>query len=260
MDYILPELNLLEIKSSKTNDVDTGLFEIGPLSPGYGVTIGNSLRRVLLASLEGSAVKSIKIGGVDHEFSTIKGVKEDVVEIILNLKVARFALNSDKSAKITLSKKGPATVTTSDFKETSEVEVVLKDHYLCTIEKGGKLDLEVEIDKGKGYLPVEKRPDEKLPIGTILVDSIYTPIKKVRFDVENARVGGITNYNKLLIEIQTDGSITPSQAISKAAKILVEHFGVIVEATLTKKPQAKTKKVKINTRKSPKKAAKNAKK
>lgn len=234
MDYILPDLNLLEIKSDTNIQEDEGTFEIGPLSPGYGVTIGNSLRRVLLASLEGSAVKSVKIDGVDHEFSTLKGMKEDVVELILNLKTARFKLNTEEPARMTLSAKGPAKVTTSDFKQTSEIEVVSKDQYLCTLEKGGKLDLEIEVDKGRGYLPVEKRLEEKLPVGTILVDSIYTPVKKVRFEVENARVGSITNYDKLIVQITTDGSISAKQALSYAAGILVEHFQVIKEAVASK--------------------------
>ena len=231
MHYLLPELNLLQIKTIISKEKNTGEFIIEPLSPGYGVTIGNSLRRVLLASLEGSAVKSVKIDGVDHEFSTLKGMKEDVVDLILNLKVARFKLNTQDPSKISLSVKGPAVVTTSDFKETSEVEVVSKNHYLCTLEKGGKIDLEIVVDKGRGYLPVERRPEEKLPIGTILVDSMYTPIKKVKFDVENARVGSITNYNKLTIEITTDGSITPREAMACASRILVDHFQIIADSS-----------------------------
>lgn len=230
MDYLLPELNILQIKTIVSKEKNVCEFVIEPLSPGYGVTIGNSLRRVLLASLEGSAVKSVKIDGVDHEFSTLKGMKEDIIDLILNLKVARFKLNTEDSAKISLSVKGPAIVTTSNFKETSEVEVVSKDHYLCTLEKGGKLDLEVVVDKGRGYLPVERRPEEKLAIGTILVDSIYTPVKKVKFEVENSRVGSITNYNKLTMEVTTDGSITPQKAMAYASSILVEHFQVIADS------------------------------
>lgn len=234
MDYTLPDLNLLEIKKELDKKENSGKFIVEPLSPGYGVTIGNSLRRILLASLEGSAVKSVKIDGVDHEYSTLKGMKEDVVELILNLKTARFRLNSEEPSMIKLSAKGPGKVTTSDFKETSEVDVISKDQYICTLEKGGKLEMEVEIDRGRGYLPVEKREEEKLPVGTILVDSIYTPVKKVKFDVENARVGSVTNYNKLVIDITTDGSISPEQALEKASAILVEHFNVIKESVETK--------------------------
>jgi len=245
MDYMLPDLNLLEIKADiSKKEENTGTFEISPLSPGYGVTVGNSLRRVLLASLEGSAIKSVKIEGVDHEFATLKGLKEDIVELILNLKMARFKLNTETSAKLSLSAKGPAKVTTADFKQTSEVEVVSEDYYLCTLEKGGKLELEIEVDKGRGYLPVEKRLEEKLPIGTILIDSIYTPVKKVKFDVENARVGSVTNYDKLTVEITTDGSISPKQALSYAGKVLVEHFQVIVDSTGTSEEKLKPAKKK----------------
>lgn len=258
MEYILSDLNLLNVKKEKGEDNFTGIFEVSPLSPGYGVTLGNSLRRVLLSSLEGSAVKSVKIEGAEHEFSTIKGMKEDVVELILNLKIARFKLNSENPSKISLSVKGPAKVTTSDFKETSEVEVVSKNHYLCTLEKGGKLDMEIEIDRGKGYLPVEKRPEEKLPIGTILVDSIYTPIKKVRFEVENARVGSITNYDKLTLEIATDGSISPEEALLHASRILVEHFQVISDSVVIKKSKVSSDKTKV--KKTSKKSKSNGKK
>lgn len=256
MDYLLPELNLLQIKSESSKQDNTGKFVIEPLSPGYGVTIGNSLRRVLLASLEGTAVKSVRIEGVDHEFSTLKGMKEDVVDLILNLKISRFKLNSEDPSKISLSVKGPAVVTTSDFKETSEVEVVSKDHYLCTLEKGAKLEMEITVDKGRGYLPVERRSEEKLPIGTILVDSMYTPVKKVKFEVENARVGSITNYNKLSIEVTTDGSITPEESVAYASKVLVEHFQAIADSTQTDVKTEK-KKVKKSTKK---KTVKNAKK
>ncbi|MCX6809439.1 MAG: DNA-directed RNA polymerase subunit alpha [Candidatus Berkelbacteria bacterium] len=231
MDYILPDLNLLEIKTATSDEEKTGIFTIEPLSPGYGVTIGNTLRRILLASLEGYAIKKVKIEGVDHEYSTIKGMKEDVVDLILNLKTARFKLNSDEAATLELSAKGPKVVTTSDLKPTSEVDVVSEDQYLCTLEKGAKLNLEIEVDKGRGYVPVERRTDEKMPIGTILVDSIYTPVKKVKYDVENARVGGMTNYNRLVLEITTDGSVTPAKALSTAAKIMGEHLQIIVEAT-----------------------------
>lgn len=256
MDYLLPELNLLQITSSDCKDENTGEFVIEPLSPGYGVTIGNSLRRVLLASLEGSAVKSIKIEGVDHEFSTLKGMKEDVVDLILNLKVSRFKLNSDDPSKISMSVKGPAVVTTSHFKETSEVEVVSKDHYLCTIEKGGKLEMEVVVDRGRGYLPVERRSEEKLPIGTILIDSMYTPVKKVKFEVENSRVGSITNYNKLSIEVTTDGSVTPRESVAYASRVLVEHFQAIADSN-TPAVKAETNKVKKPAKK---KTVRNAKK
>lgn len=245
MDYILPDLGLLEIKSTLSEEGKTGSFVIEPLLPGYGITVGNSLRRILLASLEGYAIKSVKIEGADHEYSTLKGVKEDVVDLILNLKMARFKLNGVDSAKLELSVKGPKEVTVDDFKKTADVEIVSPGHYLCSVEKGGKLELTIEIDKGRGYLPVEKKVEEKLPIGTIMVDSIYTPVKKVKFDVENTRVGGMTNYNRLLIEITTDGSVAPQEALDTASKIMIEHMNVISEAMGQIKPEkakAKTKK------------------
>jgi DNA-directed RNA polymerase subunit alpha len=248
MDYILPDLGLLEIKSTISDEGKTGSFIVEPLLPGYGVTIGNSLRRILLSSLEGYAVKSVKIEGVDHEYSAMKGMKEDIVDLILNLKMARFKLNDADSAKLELSVKGPKEVTVDDFKKTSDVEIVSPGHYLCSLEKGGKLDLVVEIDKGRGYMPVEKKIEEKLPIGTIMVDSIYTPVKKVKFDVENARVGGMTNYNKLLIEITTDGSVAPQDALKTACQIMVEHMNVVTEAMSAIKPVAE-KKVKAKTTK-----------
>lgn len=251
MEYILPDLNLLEVKSTIEADGKTGTFEIEPLSPGYGVTLGNTLRRILLSSLEGYSIKSVKIEGADHEYSTLKGMKEDVVELILNLKMARFKLNDIDEAKLALSVKGPKVVTTDDFTKNSDVESVTQGHYLCTLEKGGKLDLVIEIDKGRGYVPVERRTEEKAPIGTIVIDSIYTPVKKVRFEVENARVGGMTNYNKLSMEISTDGSISPQAALNTASRIMSEHLSVIEEATSKVEP-AKEKKAKA-TKKSAKK-------
>lgn len=231
MDYILPDLNLLTTTKNITEAGNTGEFIIEPLSPGYGVTVGNSLRRILLSSLEGAAIKSVKISGVDHEFSAISSLKEDAVDLILNLKSARFKLNGDGPAKISLSVKGPKKVTCADFAKSSDLEPVDKDHYLATVEKGGKLELEIEVDRGRGYVPVEKRSDEKVPVGTILVDSIYTPVKKVKYDISNTRVGSVTNYDKLVFEITTDGSITAEEALNTAARILVEHVGAIVEAT-----------------------------
>jgi DNA-directed RNA polymerase subunit alpha len=247
MDYILPDLGLLEVKSTISDEGKTGSFVIEPLLPGYGVTVGNSLRRILLSSLEGYAVKSVKIEGVDHEYSAVKGMKEDIVDLILNLKMARFKLNDVDSVKLELSVKGPKEVTVDDFKKSSDVEIVSPGHFLCSLEKGVKLDMIVEIDKGRGYVPVEKRSEEKLPIGTIMVDSIYTPVKKVKFDVENARVGGMTNYNKLSVEITTDGSIKPQEAFKTSAMILTEHLNVIAEAMDDVKEEKKSKsKKKVN--------------
>lgn len=246
MEYILPDLNLLNVTSTNEDGGAIGKFVIEPLSPGYGVTIGNSLRRILLSSLEGAAIRSVKINGVDHEFSPIQSVKEDAVDLILNLKAARFKLNGEGPAILSLTVKGPKKVTCADFNKTSDLEAVDMDHYLATIEKGGKLELEIEVDRGRGYVPVEKRSDEKVPVGTILIDSIYTPVKKVKYDIENTRVGSVTNYDKLVFEITTDGSITAQEALNTAGRILMEHVGVVVDATasvITEKKE-KIKKIK----------------
>lgn len=231
MEYILPDLNLLKIKKTETDDGKTGEFVIEPLSPGYGVTVGNTLRRILLSSLEGAAIKSVKIRGVEHEFSPISGVKEDAVDLILNLKTARFKLTGDEPATISLSVKGPKKVTCADFKEISELKPIDADHYIASVEKGAVLDIEIEVDRGRGYLPVEKRTNTDVPVGTIMIDSIYTPVKKVKYDVENTRVGSVTNYDKLVFEITTDGSITASEALNTASRIMIEHLSVISDAT-----------------------------
>lgn len=253
MDYILPDLNLLEIKTEISDEM-TAKFTIEPLSPGYGITVGNTLRRILLSSLEGCAVVSAKISGVEHEYSTLKGLKEDVVDLILNLKTMRFKLNSDEPAKLEMSVIGPKKISSADFKKSGDVEPVDKEHYIATLEKGGKLEMEIVVARGRGYVPVEKRIDEKLPIGTIMIDSIFTPVKKVKYDIENARVGGMTNYNRLIMEITTDGSIAPAEALSTSAKIMSEHLQVIKDAcneikTVEKAPKKVAKKKAVKTEK-----------
>lgn len=230
MDYILPETSLIQIKTLE-KVANRGTFVIEPLSPGYGVTVGNSLRRVLLSSLEGSAIVSCKIEGASHQFATLPGVEEDVVGIILNLKTLRFNFNSTEPVTLKLSVRGPKKVTAADFDANSACEVVNKEATLATLSKTGKLAIEIVVDKGRGYVPVEKRKDEKLPIGTIAVDSIFTPVKKVHYEIENTRVGAETDFDKLTLEITTDGSIDPEAALGKAAKILVEHFGLVEQAT-----------------------------
>ena len=244
MSYILPDLNHLTITSELSSDGKTGKFTVEPLAPGYGVTVGNTLRRILLGSLEGSAARSVKIEGASHEFSTLKGVKEDVVDLTLNLKTLRVKLNRDEPAAIKLSAKGPGVVTAGDFKKSSSVEIIDPKHHLATLERGGKLEMEIEVAKGRGYEPVEKRTEEKLPVGTIMVDSIFTPVKKVKYDIENVRVGDVTNYNKLVLEIGTDGSISPALALKIASRIMSEHLGVIDEycAGLVEAKKAKAKK------------------
>lgn len=256
MDYTLPETSLIQIKTlEKVNN--RGTFVVEPLSPGYGVTIGNSLRRVLLSSLEGSAIISCKIEGTDHQFTTIPGVEEDVVEVILNLKKLRFTFNSAEPVTLKLSARGPKQVTAKEFEVKSACEVFNKDAHIATLSKTGKLDMEIIVAKGRGYLPVEKRKDEKLPIGMIAVDSIFTPVKKVHYEIENTRVGAETDYDKLTLEITTDGSIDPEDALGKASKILLEHFGLIDQACQAPAPKPeKTIKATKPTKKTAKKTSK----
>jgi DNA-directed RNA polymerase subunit alpha len=224
------------------------IFEISPLYPGYGTTIGNSLRRVLISSLEGSAVTSIKIRGVDHEFSSIEGVLEDVLDIILNLKRVRFNLHKDEPVMLMLRAKGEKSVTAEDIEANSDVEVINTDQHIATItDKKGELEIEITVEKGVGYVPVEQRQKEKISIGQIAVDGIFTPIKGVNFTVENIRVGQRTDYNKVLLEVETDGSISPDEAIKKASEILIQHFNIITSIEIPKqeiKKETKSKKKK----------------
>lgn len=209
-------------------DEKSGVFEIPGCYPGYGMTLGNALRRVLLASLEGAAVTSVKIKGISHEFSTLDGVMEDAVQIILNLKKIRFKMHSDEPVKVSLKFKGEGKVTAKEIKCPSSVEVVNKDQLIATItDKKTELEMELEISKGLGYVPIEQqeRPDKE--IGVIAIDAVYTPIKRVNYEVENMRVGKRTDYNKITLEIVTDGSITPEEAFKKAVSILVEQFSVL---------------------------------
>ncbi|MGA2666943.1 MAG: DNA-directed RNA polymerase subunit alpha [Patescibacteria group bacterium] len=256
MDFTLPETSLVQIKTvEKINN--KGVFIVEPLSPGYGVTLGNSLRRVLLSSLEGAAISSVKIEGVTHQFSTISGVKEDVVSIILNLKILRFKLNSDEPVILYLTAKGPKTVTAADFDKNPACEIVNADVILATLGKGAKLDMEITVNRGRGYVPVERRKDEKMPIGTIAVDSIYTPVKKVHYEIESTRVGANTDFDKLTLEITTDGSIDPEETLKLASKILVEHFNLIEQACeITPEIKPTSKKTKAAKKIASKKPAK----
>ncbi|MCL5795501.1 MAG: DNA-directed RNA polymerase subunit alpha [Patescibacteria group bacterium] len=238
MSFILPETELMKIKNeSKEPFKATFIFE--PLAPGYGLTLGHALRRVLLSSLSGAAIYNVKIEGVTHEFSTLKNVKEDVIEIILNLKSLRVKLIGDESAVLKLSKKGPGVVTASDFSKNSQVEIIDPTHHIATLDKKGNLNIEVTIKKGTGYEPVEARKDEKLPLGTIALDSIFTPIKRIHYSVENTRVGDRTDFDKLTLNITTDGSIEPDIALKNACQILLDHFNIIFSAEF--KPAVKAK-------------------
>ncbi len=222
------------------------VFEIEALYPGYGVTIGNALRRVLLSSLPGAAITQIKIKGVSHEFSTISGIQEDTIMIILNLKKLRFKNHSEEPQTATLKVKGRREVRGSDFKLPAQLELINKDAKIATInDEKTELEMEIVIEKGMGYSPVEKRKKSKSEIGVIPIDAIFTPIKKVSFKVENMRVGERTDFDKLRIEIETDGAITPEAAFNQCSDILVKHFSLIGEAfkVAEEKPVLKETKV-----------------
>ena len=204
-----------------------GKFEFRPLEPGYGITIGNALRRILLSSLEGFAITSVRIDGVDHEFSTIKGVVEDVTEIVLNLKQVRFKqqISGTDNEKVLMSVSGQDKLTAGDIgKFTSAFQVLNPDMVICTMEPNVKLEIELNIGKGRGYRPAEENRISNAPIGTVAIDSIFTPIRTVNYTIENYRVEQKTDYEKLVIEIHTDGSISPKDALQEAAKILIHHF------------------------------------
>jgi len=223
----LYDINLPEMKEEQT-ETNVSRFTVEPLYPGYGMTIGNSMRRVLLSSLAGAAVTAVKIDGVDHEFTTIKGIREDIITLILNIKQLKVSYHGEEPIFVTLSKSGTGAVTGADIKASDEVEIANKDLELCYIDDAkSKLDIEFRIEQGRGYSPVESRGSEQLPIGYIAVDAIYTPIKRVRFDIENTRVGQMTNLDSLVLEVETDGSISPAAAVTQASQILVGHFQVV---------------------------------
>jgi DNA-directed RNA polymerase subunit alpha len=206
------------------------------------MTIGNTLRRVLLSSLEGASVTSVKIKGVDHEFSTIEGILEDVIDIILNLKKVRFKIFKDEAVTLTLTAKGEGIITAADIDANADVEVVNPDQHIATItDKKTVFEAEITVERGIGYVPVEQRQKEKLSIGKIAVDGIFTPIKAVNFTVENIRVGQRTDYNKVLLDIETDGSVPPELALKNACQIVLDHFNIINTIQV---PEEKEKSVK----------------
>jgi DNA-directed RNA polymerase subunit alpha len=213
-----------------------GQFEFRPLEPGYGLTIGNALRRVLLSSLEGHAFTSVRIQGVDHEFSSIEGVVEDVTEMILNLKQVRFKRQIEDSDNevVKVSVTGKDYFTAGDIGQfTSGFQVLNPDLVICQMDPSVKLDLELSIGKGRGYVPAEENKGLETPVGTIYVDSIYTPIKNVKYSIENYRVEQKTDFEKLIVEIETDGSINPKDALTEAAKILIHHFMLFSDERIT---------------------------
>lgn len=211
------------------SEENLGIFEIENLYPGYGITIGNSLRRVLLSSLKGASVTLVKIKGASHEFSTIPHVIEDVVEIILNLKQIRFKLDGDEPQHVTLKIKGEKEVSAKEIDTPSQVTVINSDAHIATLtDKKAELEIEMTIEKGLGYVPVEQRRKEKLEIGAIAVDAIYTPVRKVNYEVENMRVGDRTDFNRIKLLIETDGSISPENALNQAVNILIGQFNALI--------------------------------
>jgi DNA-directed RNA polymerase subunit alpha len=221
-----PSIEALDLAADGTY----GKFVVEPLERGYGTTLGNSLRRVLLSSLPGYAITSVKIDGVLHEFSTIDGVKEDVTEIVLNLKGVILKINGDGPKTIYIDASGKCEVTAGDIQVDSDVEILNPDHLIATLEDGGVLKMELTCDKGRGYVSAERNKQLMQPIiGVIAIDSIYTPVLKVNYTVENTRVGQITDYDKLSLEAWTDGTISAQEAVSLGAKILTDHLDLFVD-------------------------------
>ena len=206
-----------------------GTFEIDGLYPGYGHTLGNSLRRIILSSLPGAAITQVKIDGVEHEFSTISGVKEDVIVILLNLRRVRLALHSDEPVTIKLSKSGTGVVTAGDIEAPSQVEILNKDQHICEItNKSTKLNMEITVESGLGYIPREIHAKDKMDIGAIAMDAVFTPIRRANYEVENMRVGDRTDYNRLRITIETDGTYSAREALEKSIEIMIHQLKAVI--------------------------------
>jgi len=228
-----------------------GKFAAEPFERGFGITIGNSLRRILLSSLQGADIASVKIDGVVHEFSTIPGVKEDSTEIILNLKEVRLKLHTEGPKTIRVKAEGPRELKAGDIITSDAVEILNPDHHIATLSKDGKLSMEMVVKTGRGYVPAERNKEESQPIGTLPMDAIFSPIKKVNYTVTNARVGQITDYDKLTLEVWTDGSLSPEEAVAHAAKILKDQLSIFItfeeeEETESAKDQEETEKLNEN--------------
>jgi len=231
LNFVKPD-KVIMINSTET----TGQFEFRPLEPGFGITIGNSLRRILLSSLEGYAITSLKVEGVDHEFSTIKGVVEDVTEIVLNLKQVRFKkqLDNHDNEKITVHFAGADKFTAGDIgKYVNGFQILNPDLVIFNCDPSVRLKMELTVERGRGYVPAEENKTNSAPIGTIFIDSIYTPIKNVKYNIENYRVEQKTDYERLILDIVTDGSVHPKDALKEAAKILIFHFMLFSDEKIT---------------------------
>lgn len=222
------------IKPSKLNlkagsDANrTATFDVEPLERGFGHTLGNAIRRVLLSSLQGAAVTSMKIDGVDHEFTSLAGAQEDVTDFILNVKAMALRSHASEPKLVTLKKKGPCVITAGDLDVGHDIEVIDKKHYLCTLNEGGSLTVEFMVGTGKGYSPAADRKSAERQPGEMLVDAIYSPVRRVSFKVDNARVGQVTDYDKLSMSVETNGAVTPEDAVAYAARILQDQLGVFI--------------------------------
>ena len=225
------EIEKPRIERLEKGDARYGKFVVEPLERGFGQTLGNSLRRVLLNSLPGVAVTNVRIEGVQHEFSTVPGVKEDVTEIILNLKNISAKLYTDQAKVVSVDATGPCEVTAGDIKSDDEVEIVNKNLHIATLSEGARLQMQMTLDKGRGYVSADRNKTAGMPIGVIPVDSIFTPIRKVSYSVEDTRVGQVTDYDKLIFEVWTNGSIMPDEATGLAAQILTDHLTLFVNLT-----------------------------
>lgn len=247
------------IKKVSESDKE-GIFEAEGLFSGYGITVGNALRRVLFSSLPGTAITQFKIRGIQHQFTTIPNVAEDVVELSLNLKRIRFRVHTDEPQTLILKVKGEKKVTAADIEPNALVEIITPDAPIATLtDKSAELEMELQVERGLGFSSVESRKNEKLPIGAIAIDAAFSPVVKANFSVENMRVGDRTDYNRLVISIGTDGSITPSAALHKASNILKDHFDRISNVEVKEiefKPEEKSAKPKKSTKKSTKKSKK----
>lgn len=220
-----PKVDIVEL----SEDYRYGKFVVEPLERGFGITIGNALRRILLSSLPGVAVYAVRIDGVLHEFSTVPGVKEDVTEMILSLKELSATIDGEESKVLKIQAVGPCEVTGADIICPPEVEIVSKDLHIATLDENAKLNMEIHVNKGRGYVSAEENKNDSMPIGTLPVDSIYTPIEKVSYHVENTRVGQKTDFDKLTLEVLTNGSISPQEGMSLAAKVLEEHLKLFID-------------------------------
>lgn len=220
-----PKVDIVEL----SEDYRYGKFVVEPLERGFGITIGNALRRILLSSLPGVAVYAVRIDGVLHEFSTVPGVKEDVTEMILSLKELSARIDGEESKVLKIQAVGPCEVTGADIICPPEVEIISKDLHIATLDENAKLNMEIHVNKGRGYVSAEENKNDSMPIGTLPVDSIYTPIEKVSYHVENTRVGQKTDFDKLTLEVLTNGSINPQEGMSLAAKVLEEHLKLFID-------------------------------